>query len=68
MQLKLTNSRVANYWLDDGWFVGAVDRYPDVFSQGESLTELRLNLLDAYQFMHERFQQQTTNNQQLRFQ
>ncbi len=36
------------YWTDDGWFVGRLVEVPSVFSQGETLDELRENIQDAY--------------------
>lgn len=42
-----------DYWLDDGWYVGKLREVPNVFSQGESLAELKANIQDAYQLMVE---------------
>ena len=39
------------YWLDDGWHVGRLKEVPSVFSQGESLDELKENIRDAYETM-----------------
>ncbi|MBN1900158.1 type II toxin-antitoxin system HicB family antitoxin [Candidatus Sumerlaeota bacterium] len=39
------------YWLDDGWYVGRFKEIPGVFSQGESLDELKKNIIDAYRMM-----------------
>lgn len=41
------------YWKDDGWFVGRLKEVPGVFSQGETLDELKDNINDAYQMMIE---------------
>ena len=41
------------YWKDDNWFVGKLREVPGVFSQGESLTELKENIADAYRMMLE---------------
>ena len=41
------------YWRDDGWFVGKLKEIPGVFSQGETLEELKVNIIDAYQMMLE---------------
>lgn len=41
------------YWQDDGWYVGRLKEVPAVFSQGESLEELELNIEDAYQLIAE---------------
>lgn len=39
------------YWMDDGWFVGRLKEIPGVFSQGETLEELKENVADAYRMM-----------------
>jgi predicted RNase H-like HicB family nuclease len=39
------------YWMDDGWFVGKLKGIPGVFSQGETLGELEINIQDAYSLM-----------------
>ena len=39
------------YWLDDGWHVGRLKEVPGVFSQGETLSELEANILDAYRMV-----------------
>jgi len=41
------------YWLDDGWFVGSLREVPGVFSQGETVEELKENIRDAYRMMVE---------------
>lgn len=41
------------YWLDEGWYVGRLKEIPGVFSQGESLEELKANIRDAYRLMME---------------
>ena len=41
------------YWKDDGWFVGKMKEIPGVFSQGETLEELKENINDAYHMMLE---------------
>ena len=41
------------YWKDDNWFVGKLKEVPGVFSQGETLAELKENIVDAYQMMLE---------------
>jgi len=41
------------YWEDEGWFVGRLIEVPGVFSQGETLKELKENINDAYQLMLE---------------
>lgn len=42
-----------DFWADDGWFVGKLREVPNVFSQGESLEELKANIQDAYRLMVE---------------
>jgi len=39
------------YWQDDNWFVGKIREVPGVFSQGETLAELKENIADAYRMM-----------------
>jgi predicted RNase H-like HicB family nuclease len=39
------------YWKDEGWFVGRLIEVPGVFSQGETLDELKENIHDAYRLM-----------------
>jgi len=39
------------YWKDEGWFVGRLVEVPGVFSQGETLKELKENIQDAYKLM-----------------
>jgi predicted RNase H-like HicB family nuclease len=41
------------YWEDEGWFVGRIVEVPGVFSQGESLDELKGNIQDAYKLVLE---------------
>lgn len=39
------------YWRDGEWFVGRLTEVPGVFSQGETLEELRENIQDAYELI-----------------
>jgi predicted RNase H-like HicB family nuclease len=39
------------YWKDDDWFVGRLVEIPSVFSQAETLDELKANIRDAYEMM-----------------
>jgi predicted RNase H-like HicB family nuclease len=41
------------YWEDDGWFVGHLVEVPGIFSQGETVEELKENIQDAYKLMLE---------------
>ena len=41
------------YWQDDSWFVGKIREVPGIFSQGETLAELKENIADAYRMMLE---------------
>jgi len=41
------------YWLEEGWYVGRLKEVPGVFSQGQTLEELKENILDAYNLMIE---------------
>ncbi len=42
-----------DYWQDDNWYVGRIREVPGVFSQGETLDELKENIIDAYRMMIE---------------
>ena len=37
------------WWKDGDHFLGYLDEYPDYQTQGESLDDLKLHLLDLYQ-------------------
>ncbi|MBI4726542.1 type II toxin-antitoxin system HicB family antitoxin [candidate division TA06 bacterium] len=39
------------YWIDDGWYVGRIREIPGIFSQGETLDELKENIKEAYNLM-----------------
>ena len=39
------------YWEDEGWYVGRLVEIPGVFSQGETLEDLKENIQDAYEMM-----------------
>jgi predicted RNase H-like HicB family nuclease len=41
------------YCLDDGWHIGRLKEVPGVISQGETLSELKENIRDAYQLVTE---------------
>lgn len=41
------------YWEDDGWLVGRLVEVPGIFSQGETIENLKENLQDAYTLMLE---------------
>ena len=41
------------YWEDEGWLVGRLVEVPGVFSQGETIEELKSNIEDAYKLMLE---------------
>jgi len=49
MKVKFT----LEHWLDDGWYVGRLKEVPGVFSQGETLEELKNDIKEAYQLMME---------------
>lgn len=36
------------YWQDDEMWLGYLDEYPDYWTQGETLEELKENLVDIY--------------------
>jgi predicted RNase H-like HicB family nuclease len=39
------------YWRDGKWYVGRLLEVPGVFSQGETLEELRENIQEAFELM-----------------
>jgi predicted RNase H-like HicB family nuclease len=39
------------HWKDGKWFIGRLLEVPGVFSQGETLDELRENIQEAYELM-----------------
>lgn len=41
------------YWIDDRWYIGRLKEVPGVFSQGETLNELKENIREAYHLMLE---------------
>jgi predicted RNase H-like HicB family nuclease len=41
------------YWQDEEWYVGRLIEIPGVFSQGETLDELKENIRDTYKMMLE---------------
>jgi predicted RNase H-like HicB family nuclease len=49
----MLNNYTLEYWKDDGWYVGKLKEIPGVFSQGESLNELVMNIKEVYQLMLE---------------
>jgi len=36
------------YWQDDNMWLGYLEEYPDYWTQGETLNELKENLFDIY--------------------
>ena len=36
------------WWKDEDHFLGYLDEYPDYMTQGESLDDLKMHLLDLY--------------------
>jgi len=49
----MINNLTLEYWIDDNWYVGRLREVPGVFSQGETLEELKINIQDAYRMMIE---------------
>ena len=39
------------FWKDEDWYVGRLLEVPGVFSQGETIEELKKNIQDAYQMI-----------------
>ncbi len=48
-----------DFWVDGDWYVGKLREVPGVFSQGESLEELKMNIKDAYGLMMQETMQMT---------
>ncbi len=42
-----------DYWRDGEWYVGRLHEIPGIFSQGKTLSELEVNIRDAYRLMVE---------------
>jgi hypothetical protein len=34
------------YWEEDGWFLGYLNEFPDTWTQGTDLNDLKVHLLD----------------------
>ena len=49
--MKMKRFFTLEYWQDDSWFVGKLKEIPGVFSQGETIEELKENIIDAYHMM-----------------
>ena len=49
----MTRQFTLEYWIDDTWYVGRLREVPGVFSQGETLEELEVNIQDVYELMLE---------------
>ncbi len=49
----MKRSFTLEYWPDEGWLVGRLKEVPGVFSQGQSLEELRENIAYAYRLILE---------------
>ena len=47
----MIRSFTLDFWIDEGWYVGKLREVPGVFSQGESLEVLKVNIQDAYCLM-----------------
>jgi predicted RNase H-like HicB family nuclease len=48
VEVKMGRHFTLEYWRDEGWYVGRLREIPGIFSQGETLDELKVNILDAY--------------------
>jgi predicted RNase H-like HicB family nuclease len=46
-----SKSFTLEYWRDGDFYVGRLREVPGVFSQGETMEELRENIQDAYDLM-----------------
>ncbi|MFP4083200.1 MAG: type II toxin-antitoxin system HicB family antitoxin [Candidatus Aminicenantes bacterium] len=52
-EVKMGRHFTLEYWQDEGWYVGRLKEIPGIFSQGETLNELKTNVLDAYNLVLE---------------
>jgi len=50
------------YWQDEAGYVGRLKEIPGVFSQGETLDDLKANILDAYSLVLEESKQSLPEN------
>ena len=50
------------YWKDEGWYVGRLKELPGIFSQAETLSELKNNILDAYNLILEESKENLPKN------
>jgi predicted RNase H-like HicB family nuclease len=48
---KMAKNFTLEYWFDEGWYVGRLKEAPGIFSQGQTLKELKANIHDAYNMM-----------------
>jgi len=39
------------YWQDKGMWLGCLNEYPDYMTQGETIDELKENLIDVYKVL-----------------
>mgnify|MGYP000964141343 CR=1 FL=1 len=49
----MMRSYTLEYWPDEDWLVGRLREVPGVFSQGQTLDDLKENIVDAYRMMIE---------------
>ena len=47
----MIRSFTLDFWMYEGWYAGKLREVPGVFSQGESLEELKMNIRDTYGLM-----------------
>ncbi|MEA5562681.1 hypothetical protein, partial [Planktothrix agardhii] len=48
INIKAMDKQKYIYWQDEDMFLGYLEEYPDYWTQGISLEELKQNLLDLY--------------------
>jgi len=61
-EVKMGRHFTLEYWLDERWYVGRLKEIPGVFSQGETLNELKANILDAYYLVLEESKESLPKN------
>jgi len=49
----MLNNFTLLYWMENGWYIGQLKEMPSVFSQAETLDDLKDNIQDAYSLMIE---------------
>jgi predicted RNase H-like HicB family nuclease len=51
MEVAVMKQFTLEFWKDEDWYVGRLLEVPGVFSQGETIEELKKNIQDAYKMV-----------------